>query len=235
MKTKTFPEIAYGQNKILNDVDFRINKGDKVAIVGISGIGKSTIINLILKLYKIKNGDILINNINITELNSTSIRENFSVVSQDIMLFDDTIRVNLLAGRDKTDSEIYETLKKVGLYEKITELPDGLDTELSGGFDLSGGQKQRLMIARAILKNADTIILDEATSALDVNTEKIVLNNLFNNQNDKTIILISHRLATVSVCDKVIVINDGSVEYAGDMKNAIKKSSKFKELFGTIT
>ncbi|HAN21170.1 MAG TPA: hypothetical protein DCP51_05780 [Clostridiales bacterium] len=220
---------------MLNDVDFRINKGDKVAIVGISGIGKSTIINLILKLYKIKNGDILINNINITELNSTSIRENFSVVSQDIMLFDDTIRVNLLAGRDKTDSEIYETLKKVGLYEKITELPDGLDTELSGGFDLSGGQKQRLMIARAILKNADTIILDEATSALDVNTEKIVLNNLFNNQNDKTIILISHRLATVSVCDKVIVINDGSVEYAGDMKNAIKKSSKFKELFGTIT
>jgi len=233
IESVTFNNVVfnYGENEILNNVDFCINKGDKVAIVGTSGIGKSTIVNLILKLYEAKEGHITINNMPINEINNISIREKCSVVSQDIILFDDTIRANLLVGRERSDVEINNAIQKVGLVDKINELPDGLDTIITQGFDLSGGQKQRLMIARAILKGTDTYIFDEATSALDVITEKNIVNNILLNDNEKTVIVISHRFATVSACEKVIVVSSGQIEYAGSIANAEIESIKFREMF----
>ena len=223
--------FSYGKNKVLNNVSFFINEGDRVAVVGASGIGKSTIINLLLKLYEVNEGAIKVNGLPINELSSCDLRKAYSVVSQDIILFDDTIRANLLVGSKKNEDEINNALKKVGLLDTVNGLPDGLDTRVNKGFDLSGGQKQRLMIARALLKNSGVFIFDEATSALDVVLEKEIIDNALNKDYGKTVIVISHRYATVRACEKVIVVNDGYIEYAGSIAGAENESAKFREMF----
>jgi ATP-binding cassette subfamily B protein len=225
--------FAYEQNRILNNVSFKINKGERVAIVGTSGVGKTTITGLILKFLEPQSGTIYINGENINNLKYSDIRNQIGIVQQDILLFDETIKYNLLLGnKDCTDDEILCVCEKVGLLQLVESLPQGINTKIgTNAHGLSGGQKQRIMIARILLKGAETIIFDEATSALDIETEQQVVSEFAAISPDTTVIVISHRLATIRSCDRIIVIENGKVESIGHHENLISNSEVYKSLF----
>jgi len=226
-------DVGFGYNRdfVLKNISFSIQKGEKIAVVGVSGVGKTTLIGLLLRLYKPENGKIYINGEDINGFGLYSVREKYCVVSQEIMLFDTTIRHNLTLGKKIPEPDIWKMLDIVGLKDTIEKLPGKLDFVFSKGNDLSGGQKQRLMIARAVLKNADVYILDEATSALDICNEKILTDQLIYNDIIKTAIVISHRYAAIKNCDKVLVLNDGAVECFLPMDRAREQSLTFNRLF----
>lgn len=223
--------FGYGGSDVLNNISFNIGRGDKLAIVGVSGVGKTTLIALVLKLYNPQYGSIKINNIDIGEINPFSLRNCCCVVSQEIILFDTSIRENLTMGRDIDENKIWKVLEDVGLKEAVENLPDSLDFIFSRGADLSGGQKQRLMIARAVLKNADLYILDEATNALDVKNEDDLMVKLLQNNVFKTAIVISHRYNAVRNCDKYLVLNEGRVESFSSKEKIRESSEMFNSLF----
>lgn len=227
-------DFAYdSENVVLNGFNLKINKGEKVGIVGASGNGKTTAISLLLGLYDTNNGSILINGIPLSEISLTAIRKNIGVVSQDIMIFEDTIRYNLNLGNNYSDEEIYEALNAVNLTEIIAKLPNGIDTEISAvSHNLSGGQKQRLMIARLLLKKASFIILDEATSALDVETEKNITEYLSGISNDTTMLIVSHRLEAIKKCNKIMVLDDHRIVDVGTHYKLLRSSPIYFELFG---
>ena len=227
-------DFAYdSENVVLNRFNLKINKGERVGIVGGSGNGKTTAISLLLGLYDTNNGSILINGIPLSKINSTAIRKNIGVVSQDIMIFEDTVRYNLNLGNNYSDEEIYEALNAVNLTEIIAKLPNGIDTEISAvSHNLSGGQKQRLMIARLLLKKASFIILDEATSALDVETEKNITEYLSGISNETTMLIISHRLEAIKKCNKIMVLDNHRIVDVGTHDELLKSSSIYFELFG---
>lgn len=227
-------DFAYdSENVVLNGFNLKINKGEKVGIVGASGNGKTTAISLLLGLYDTNNGSILINGIPLSEISLTAIRKNIGVVSQDIMIFEDTIRYNLNLGNNYSDEEIYEALNAVNLTEIIAKLPNGIDTEISAvSHNLSGGQKQRLMIARLLLKKASFIILDEATSALDVETEKNITEYLSAISNDTTMLIVSHRLEAIKKCNKIMVLDDHRIVDVGTHYKLLRSSPIYFELFG---
>lgn len=221
------------QNVVLNNFNLKINKGEKVGIVGGSGNGKTTMVFLLLGLYETKNGSILINGIPISEINQATIRKNIGVVSQDIMIFEDTVRYNLNFGNDFSDEELYEALDAVNLTEVIEKLPEGIDTEISTvSHNLSGGQKQRLMIARLLLKKSSFIILDEATSALDIETEKDITEHLSSFSDDTTMLVISHRLEAIKNCDKIMVLDGHRIVDVGTHDELLRSSPIYFELFG---
>lgn len=221
------------QNVVLNNFNLKINKGEKVGIVGGSGNGKTTMVSLLLGLYETKNGSILINGIPISEINQATIRKNIGVVSQDIMIFEDTVRYNLNFGNDFSDEELYEALDAVNLTEVIDKLPEGIDTEISTvSHNLSGGQKQRLMIARLLLKKSSFIILDEATSALDIETEKDITEYLSSFSDDTTMLVISHRLEAIKNCDKIMVLDGHRIVDVGTHDELLRSSPIYFELFG---
>lgn len=221
------------ENPVLTNVTFRIDKGEKVAIVGESGIGKTTIISLLLGLYPVDSGSILINNCSMSEINPTSLRQKIGVVSQDILLFEDSIRYNLNLGRAYTDSQIQQALQAVGLQELIESLPNGIDTVISpSSHGLSGGQKQRLMIARMLLANPSFIVLDEATSALDVETERVVTAYLDKYAADVTMLIVSHRLEAIKRCDRILVLNKDGIECGGTHTQLLKNCETYCRLFG---
>ena len=227
-------DFAYdSENVVLNRFNLKINKGERVGIVGGSGNGKTTAISLLLGLYNTNNGSILINDIPISKINSTAIRKNIGVVSQDIMIFEDTVRYNLNLGNSYSDEEIYEALNAVNLTEIIAKLPNGIDTEISAvSHNLSGGQKQRLMIARLLLKKASFIILDEATSALDVETEKNITEYLSGISDDTTMLIISHRLEAIKNCNKIMVLDNHRIVDVGTHDELLRSSPIYFELFG---
>lgn len=221
------------ENVVLNNFNLKINKGEKVGIVGGSGNGKTTTVSLLLGLYETKNGSILINGIPISEINQATIRKNIGVVSQDIMIFEDTIRYNLNLGNDFSDEELYEALDAVNLTEMIEKLPEGIDTKISTvSHNLSGGQKQRLMIARLLLKKSSFIILDEATSALDIETEKDITEYLSSFSDDTTMLVISHRLEAIKNCDKIMVLDGHRIVDVGTHDELLRSSPIYFELFG---
>lgn len=221
------------QNVVLNNFNLKINKGEKVGIVGGSGNGKTTMVSLLLGLYETKNGSILINGIPISEINQATIRKNIGVVSQDIMIFEDTVRYNLNFDNDFSDEELYEALDAVNLTEVIDKLPEGIDTEISTvSHNLSGGQKQRLMIARLLLKKSSFIILDEATSALDIETEKDITEYLTSFSDDTTMLVISHRLEAIKNCDKIMVLDGHRIVDVGTHDELLRSSPIYFELFG---
>lgn len=221
------------ENVVLNNFNLKINKGEKVGIVGGSGNGKTTTVSLLLGLYETKNGSILINGIPISEINQATIRKNIGVVSQDIMIFEDTIRYNLNLGNDFSDEELYEALDAVNLTEMIEKLPEGIDTKISTvSHNLSGGQKQRLMIARLLLKKSSFIILDEATSALDIETEKDITEYLSSFLDDTTMLVISHRLEAIKNCDKIMVLDGHRIVDVGTHDELLRSSPIYFELFG---
>lgn len=216
--------FEYKKNKpVLKDVSFRVQKGETFALVGNSGGGKSTIVNLIPRFYDIKSGEILIDGTEIRDFSLESLRDNISIVFQDNFLFSGTIRENIMLGNlNATDAELKEAIKDSYLEDFINSLEKGLDTNIGErGVLLSGGQKQRIGIARAFLKNAPILILDEATSALDNEAEKIVQQAIENLMKDRTVFVIAHRLTTVQNADRIAVIKNGELVELGNHNELI--------------
>lgn len=219
--------------KALENLSLEIKGKTSAALVGLSGGGKSTILNLIPRFYNLKEGEINIDNQNINYVQLKSLREKISLVSQDIVLFDDTIKANISFGNiSATEEEIIEAAKKAAAHEFIESLKDGYDTVIGeAGIKLSGGQKQRLSIARAILKNSPIILLDEATSALDTESESQVQKAIENLISDKTTIIIAHRLSTIKNVNKIFVIDNGRVAEQGSHEELISNSIIYKKLY----
>ena len=200
--------FKYEEEAVLKDFSLEVKKGQTVALVGQSGSGKSTIANLLTRFYDVNEGTILIDSVNIKDMNLQSLRGLMGLVTQDSILFNDTIKANISLGKlDSTDDEIIEALKIANAYEFVKDLPLGIYTNIGdSGNKLSGGQKQRLSIARAVLKNPPIMILDEATSALDTESEKFVQVALENMMQNRTSIVIAHRLSTIQKADKIVVM-----------------------------
>ena len=224
-----------GQREVLHKVNLTVPVGSKVALVGNSGGGKSTVTALIPRLYEIDSGSITIDGSDIKEFTISSLREQIAMVFQDNFLFDGTVRENLLYGKENaTDEEIAFAIKSAYLDEFVKKLPQGLDTMIGErGLLLSGGQKQRLAIARAILKNAPVVILDEATSALDNKSEKVVQQALDKLMEGRTTIVIAHRLSTIMDSDKILVINDGHVVEEGSHSELLAKNGPYSVLYNS--
>lgn len=224
-----------GQREVLHKVNLTVPVGSKVALVGNSGGGKSTVTALIPRLYEIDSGSITIDGTDIKEFTISSLREQIAMVFQDNFLFDGTVRENLLYGKENaTDAEIEFAIKSAYLDEFVKKLPQGLDTMIGErGLLLSGGQKQRLAIARAILKNAPVVILDEATSALDNKSEKVVQQALDKLMEGRTTIVIAHRLSTIMDSDKILVINDGHVVEEGSHSELLAKNGPYSVLYNS--
>jgi ABC-type multidrug transport system fused ATPase/permease subunit len=231
-----FQNVCFSYNngkKVLNNCSFIINKGEKVGIVGKSGTGKTTIVSLLLELFAVEDGLILINGIPISEINPTSLRNSIGVVSQEIIIFDGTIRYNLCLGNNYSDNELYHALDMVGLTEIIRKLPEGIDTVISPATnDLSGGQKQRIMIARILLKKPDLIVLDEATSALDIETEKNIIEFLSGFSENTTMLIISHRFEAIRDCERIMVLDGHGIVDVGTHDELLETSPVYCELFG---
>lgn len=201
---------------ILDGTNINIKKGDKVAIIGESGIGKSTFIKLIMRFFDVNSGDIKIDNINIKEVNTKSLRNTQRLVSQETFLFNESIKENIKIGnKNATEEEIIEACKKASIHDFILTLPKGYDTKVGElGSNLSSGEKQRIGLARAFLKDSEVLILDEPTSNLDALNEGEILKSIKENCEDKTIILISHRKSTTAICDKVYKLENKKIELA---------------------
>lgn len=219
-------------NKILDGISLTIPQGKTVALVGSSGSGKTTIFSLLQRLYEPNFGDITINDKDISSFRLGSLRKNMALVSQDVALFDDTIRENIRYGRlDATDEEIMDAAMAAAAHDFISNMPDGYDTQIGQhGLKLSGGQRQRLAIARAILKNAPILLLDEATSALDTISEKQVQLALEYLKKGRTTIVIAHRLSTIQSADLIYVISDGAVQESGTHSELLEKGGEYANL-----
>ncbi|MBQ9071814.1 MAG: ABC transporter ATP-binding protein [Bacilli bacterium] len=226
-------EFAYDKEKVLDKINFKIKANETVAFVGKSGAGKTTIFNLICKMYDINKGEILIDGININELDKDSIRGNITIISQNPYIFNFSIKDNLkLVKKDLTEKEMIEACKLACLHDFIMSLPDKYDTIIGeGGVNLSGGEKQRLAIARALIQKTEIILFDEATSALDNETQANIQKAIDNMKNEYTILIIAHRLSTIINCDRILLLNDGKIEIEGTHKELLKKSKIYKELY----
>ena len=202
------------EETILDGTNINIKKGDKVALIGESGIGKSTFIKLIMRFFDVNSGDIKIDNINIKEVNTKSLRNTQRLVSQETFLFNESIKENVTIGnKNATEEEIIEACKKASIHDFILTLPKGYDTKVGElGSNLSSGEKQRIGLARAFLKDSKVLILDEPTSNLDALNEGEILKSIKENCEDKTIILISHRKSTTAICDKVYKLENKKIE-----------------------
>lgn len=227
--------FEYEENiPVLADINFKAEKGKMVALVGNSGGGKSTIVNLLPRFYDIKSGSIKIDGVDIRDYTLTSLRANISEVFQDNFLFSGTIRDNILMGKpDATEAEIEAVVRGAHLDEFLHTMEHGLDTVIGErGTSLSGGQRQRVAIARAMIKDAPVIILDEATSALDNKSEAIVQKALENLMKDKTVFVIAHRLSTIKNADTIIVINDGRLAESGTHEELLKiENGQYRNLY----
>ena len=221
------------EKNILKDINVEIKKGEKVALVGYSGAGKTTLLNLLPRFYDVKKGKIFIEDVNIKDLSFNFLREHFSLVSQDIVLFDDTLKYNVCYGLSNiTEKQILAACKKANCDEFIKKFPKGLN-EIIGekGVKLSGGQKQRIAIARAFLKNSPFLLLDEATSSLDSRSERKIQKSLINLMKNKTSLVIAHRLSTIIDADKIILLHNGKIEDIDRHKNLLKRSKIYKNLY----
>ena len=224
--------FKYEDETVLKDFSLQIKKGQTIALVGQSGSGKSTIANLLTRFYDVNDGTISIDGVNIKDMNLQSLRGLMGLVTQDSILFNDTIKANISLGKlDATDEEIIEALKIANAFEFVKELPLGIYTNIGdSGNKLSGGQKQRLSIARAVLKNPPIMILDEATSALDTESEKFVQVALENMMQNRTSIVIAHRLSTIQKADLIVVIQKGKIVEQGTHDELISHNGTYNKL-----
>ena len=232
-KNINFSYFEENKDQVLHKINFKINGGDTVALVGHSGAGKSTIMNLIPRFYDPTSGDILIDDQSIYNSKLSSLRKNISLVSQEITLFDDTVRSNIAyASTDATEKQIIEASKFSKVDDFIQKLPNKYDTMIGeNGVRLSGGEKQRISIARAILKNAPIILLDEATSSLDVDTEHKIQQAIGYLTKNKTTIIIAHRLSTIFGADKIFVVNQGKIVDEGTHLELLKNSLIYQDFY----
>ncbi|MDM1327642.1 ABC transporter ATP-binding protein [Myroides odoratimimus] len=224
--------FKYEEEYVLKDFTLTVPKGKSVALVGQSGSGKSTIANLLTRFWDINEGAIKIDNEDIRNLELSDLRDLIGLVTQDSILFNDTIKNNLKLGKeDATDEEIMQALKIANAYEFVKDLPHGIDTNIGdAGNKLSGGQKQRLSIARAVLKNPPIMILDEATSALDTESEKLVQVALDNMMQNRTSIIIAHRLSTIQKADLIVVMQKGKIVEQGTHEELIQLNGTYSKL-----
>ncbi|MFV8361622.1 ABC transporter ATP-binding protein [Flavobacterium sp. LS1P3] len=224
--------FRYEEENVLKDFSLQVKKGQTVALVGQSGSGKSTIANLLTRFYDVNEGTIAIDGIDIKDMNLHSFRDLMGLVTQDSILFNDTIKANIALGKhDATDTEIIEALKIANAYEFVKDLPLGIHTNIGdSGNKLSGGQKQRLSIARAVLKNPPIMILDEATSALDTESEKFVQVALENMMQNRTSIVIAHRLSTIQKADLIVVMQKGKIVEQGKHEELIAMNGTYNKL-----
>ena len=218
---------------VLRNMNFTVQSGENIAIVGPSGAGKTTIANLIPRFYDIENGDILIGGANIKSISLKTLRENIGVVQQNVYLFNGSVKKNILYGRpDATMDEVIEAAKKAGADEFIGKLPEGYDTDCGEkGVKLSGGQKQRIAIARVFLKNPPILILDEATSALDNESERIVQKSLEELAKGRTTLTIAHRLTTIKAADRILVVTDKGIEEQGTHAQLLQKGGLYAAFY----
>ncbi|QOY77878.1 SAV1866 family putative multidrug efflux ABC transporter [Staphylococcus aureus] len=227
--------FQYNDNEaqILKDINLSIEKGETVAFVGMSGGGKSTLINLIPRFYDVTSGQILIDGHNIKDFLTGSLRNQIGLVQQDNILFSDTVKENILLGRPTaTDEEVVEAAKMANAHDFIMNLLQGYDTEVGErGVKLSGGQKQRLSIARIFLNNPPILILDEATSALDLESESIIQEALDVLSKDRTTLIVAHRLSTITHADKIVVIENGHIVETGTHRELIAKQGAYEHLY----
>ncbi len=225
--------FAYNEGTpVLKDISLHIDKGKMLGIVGPTGSGKTTLINLILRFYDSPPASIMIDGVDIREFSFKTLRNHMALVSQDTLLFNDTLKNNIIYGLDRevTEKELIDTLQKARLQEFILSLPKGLDTSIGDkGIRLSGGERQRLSIARALLKNADILILDEASSSLDTKTEIFIQQAIEELMRGRTVICIAHRLSTIKGMDKIIVIEGGMLKEEGSLLELLEKKGKFFE------
>lgn len=224
--------FKYENENVLKNFSLNVPKGKTVALVGQSGSGKSTIANLLTRFYDVNEGKITIDKVDIKDLNLHSLRGLMGLVTQDSILFNDTIKTNIALGKlDATDDEIIDALKIANAYEFVKELPEGIYTNIGdSGNKLSGGQKQRLSIARAVLKNPPIMILDEATSALDTESEQLVQIALENMMQNRTSIVIAHRLSTIQKADIIVVMQKGKIVEQGNHEELLAKNGTYSKL-----
>ena len=220
-------------NKIFDNLSFKIEPNTTVAFVGKSGSGKTTILNLMSKMYEVDSGEVLIDGVNINDFDKTSLRNAISLVNQFPYIFDMTIRENLLlAKKDATEEELESAIKRASLAEFVGTLKKGLDTKVGeSGIKLSGGQKQRLAIARALLRNSPIIIFDESTSSLDNFAQEDIKHSIDNMKGQSTIIIVAHRLSTIRNVDKIFFLDEGKIEDIGTFDELFENNVKFKNMF----
>ena len=221
------------EKKAIKNINLEIKGNTMTAFVGHSGAGKSTIINLLPRFYDPQNGSIEIDDQNIKDVSLGSLRKNLSLVSQDVILFDDTVKNNIAYAKpDASDKEIIRACEFAAADEFIKKLPKNYDTMIGeNGVRLSGGQKQRISIARAILKESPIILLDEATSSLDADSEEIVQNAINNLTKNKTTLVIAHRLSTIHNANKIFVLKEGKIINSGNHESLIKNCEEYKSLY----
>lgn len=231
----TFDHVRFSYEKdkpVLRDVSFTAKQGQVTALVGPSGGGKSTVAKLAAKFYPLDGGRILLGGTDIAPLNSTALMKNFSIVFQDVVLFNNTIMENIRIGKkDATDEEVVAAAKAAQCDEFISKLPDGYQTVIGeNGATLSGGERQRLSIARALLKDAPVILLDEATASLDVDNETEIQNAISRLVRGKTVLIIAHRMRTVEAADNIVVLADGTVVENGTHEKLMKENGLYHRL-----
>src|SRR5699024_1435019 len=220
------------EKAVLENINLSIRSGETVAFVGPSGAGKTTICSLIPRFYDVNEGSITIDGMDIRHMTQQSLRKQIGIVQQDVFLFTGTIKENIAYGHlHATDEEIFEAARKAHLEDMIQQLPDGYETQIGErGLKLSGGQKQRLAIARMFLKNTPILILDEATSALDTETEKIIQQSLNELAENRTTLVIAHRLATIRDADRVVVVTKDGIAEDGAYDELVEKDGIFARL-----
>lgn len=233
-----FKDVCFGYNKgdnVLENINFKANAGNIVGIIGSTGCGKSSLVNLIPRLYDVTGGEVLVDGVNVKKYDLTALRDMIGVVLQKNVLFSGTIKENIRWGKkDATDDEIIAACKAAQAHDFIMRQPNGYDTDLSqGGLNLSGGQKQRLCIARAMIKSPKILILDDSTSAVDTATEAKIREAFYNELADTTVIIIAQRISSVKDADEIVVLDDGKIDAVGTHDELMKSCEIYQEIYTT--
>ena len=225
--------LSYGDKEVLKGINLEANKSEFIALVGSSGGGKSSLMNLLMRFYDVNGGEILINGINLKDIKIRSLRQNIGLVTQRVYIFNDTIAKNVAYGREFNEDAVINALKLANAYEFVSKLDNGINTILNEfGTNLSGGQRQRIAIARALYQNPQILIFDEATSALDNESEKEITKAINNLRSKKIIFVIAHRLSTVENADKIAVLSDGKIIDSGSDEELSKRNEIYAKLKG---
>ena len=225
--------LSYGDKEVLKGINLEANKSEFIALVGSSGGGKSSLMNLLMRFYDVNGGEILINGINLKDIKIHSLRQNIGLVTQRVYIFNDTVAKNVAYGREFNEDAVINALKLANAYEFVSKLDNGINTILNEfGTNLSGGQRQRIAIARALYQNPQILIFDEATAALDNESEKEITKAINNLRSKKIIFVIAHRLSTVENADKIAVLSDGKIIDSGSDEELSKRSEIYAKLKG---